>query len=156
MKNAPYPFGDTEVTMQFPANACVLVVDDDPDFLNLLTKQMSQIPGVSLDVARDHREAVQMLSENSYDLVVSDWAIESHTAPDVFIQADPLIEHSDQKVPVMFISGSDKVGNVQRLKGLKHFEPVSFLLKRCGPPLISLLAEHILARPWGPRELQPC
>lgn len=146
----------------------VLVVDDDPDFLDLLSAALKKIPGVKVNIARNPAQAIRMLTRNTYKLIVSDWAISSSTAPEVLKQVDHLIDDQRQnpdpipysnKVPVMFISGSEKVSQTQRLNTLRHFEPVSFLLKRCGPPLISLLAEHILARFYTssrPAVMQPC
>jgi CheY-like chemotaxis protein len=137
----------------------VLVVDDDPDFLDLLSRQLKQIPDISLTVAHGPREAVQLLTRNRYKLVVSDWALLSVTAQEVLNEADDILESghrgtSPSKVPVMFMSGSEKVGQTQRM-GLKHFEPVSFILKRCGPPMISSLAEHMLRKFGQPRTVQP-
>ncbi len=140
--------------------SCVLVVDDDPDFLDLLSKQLKRIPNVKVTVARNPREAISMLTHNKYRLVVSDWAILSSTGPEVLNKADDIIDGIDTvarlaKVPVMFMSGSEKVCQTQRL-GLKHFEPVSFILKRCGPPMISSLAENILNK-FGPaRDAHHC
>lgn len=142
--------------MQYPVLTSVLVVDDDPDFLELLCAQLGRIPGVEVNAAGDPDEAVRYLRENSYDLVVSDWAIQARTGEDVLERADPYLDDRADKVPVIFISGSEKVAKVQRLRHFKHFEPVSFLLKRCGPYLISLLAEQILARTWSAKELEPC
>jgi CheY-like chemotaxis protein len=153
--------------MSSKSQAQVLVVDDDPDFLSLLIKELRHIPDIHVTVARNPDEAIRLLTRNKYRLIVSDWAISSSTAPELLTEVDHLIEKREKepidpvpygdKVPVMFISGSDKVGQTQRLTSLKHFEPVSFLLKRCGAPLIKLLAENILARfyfSWP--VVQPC
>jgi CheY-like chemotaxis protein len=139
----------------------VLIVDDDPDFLALLTGEIGQIPGVKIDIARGPSDALKKITRRDYQLIVSDWALDSSTAPDVLSTADHLIGEEPEpvpyssKIPVMFISGSEKVSQTQVLRTLKHFEPVSFILKRCGPSLIGLLAEHILAR-FRPIGLQPC
>lgn len=138
----------------------VLVVDDDPDFLDLLSRQLKQIPDISVTVAHGPREAVQMLTRHKYKLVVSDWALLSTTAQEVLNEADHILESELEgartgKVPVMFMSGSEKVGQTQRM-GLKHFEPVSFILKRCGTPMISSLAEHMLQKFGQTRSVQPC
>ena len=138
----------------------VLVVDDDPDFLDLLSRQLKQIPDISVTVAHGPREAVQLLTRNRYKLVVSDWALLSTTAHEVLNEADHILESGYNgkraaKVPVMFMSGSEKVNQTQRI-GLKHFEAVSFILKRCGPPMISSLAEHMLQKFGQARSVQPC
>lgn len=141
----------------------VLVVDDDPDFLDLLTTQLSSIPGIQIRVAQNPREALKMLVNGKYKLIVSDWALSTNTnASQVFSEADSKLaqegvttaEHN--KIPVMFMSGSEKVGQTKGLHGLKYFEPVSFILKRCGTPIIRTLAESLLARFSQRRSLQPC
>ena len=134
-----------------------MVVDDDPDFLSLVSGELEQIPGVNVTAATSPDEALDLLTNNNFDLVVSDWALDSLTAPDVFTQADGLMERPSTKTPVLFMSGSEKVGQTQRLKNLNNFEPVSFLLKRCGPPVIAMLARLILDRFWTRKQvLQPC
>ena len=134
---------------------CVLIVDDDPDFLDLLSFEMTRIPNVRLTVARNPEEALHLLGTRSFDLVVSDWALNGSTAPEVLSTADDLLRDERNapdpvphaaKTPVMFMSGSEKVNETRVLHSLKHFEPVSFILKRCGPPLIGQMAAHILDR----------
>lgn len=145
--------------MHQTAEASILIVDDDPDFLGLVTKEIKRIPGVHVNVAASPDEALRLLTLNTYDLVVSDWALSpEQTAPDVLRHADHILDQKmHSKVPVLFMSGSEKVAKTLDLvRRLKHFLPVSFVLKRCGPPIIGSLAEQLLAHHWGPRELQPC
>lgn len=145
--------------MRDSAFASVLIVDDDLDFLELLTSEIKQIPGVSVNVATSPDEAINLLTQNTYDLVVSDWALSaSQTAPDVLNYADNILDDDFHlKIPVLFISGSEKVAKtLHLLRGLKHFEPVSFLLKRCGPLMISSLAEQLITQDWGQKELESC
>ena len=133
--------------MNSPPRLEILVVDDDLDFLELLLIELQSIPQTHVDVAHDFVQAVQLLQSNKYALVLSDWALDSRTASEAFVQADQSAARSAvERTPVMFMSGSDKVGNTRQLKDLKHFEPVSFILKRMGPPLICWLAENILHR----------
>jgi CheY-like chemotaxis protein len=140
----------------------ILIVDDDPDFLELLTNEIGQIEGVEIDVAHSPSEAIERLTKSDYELIVSDWALEKSTGPEVLRQADSLITalvtENDLlwKTPVLFISGSDKVGQTQVLRALRHFEPVSFIRKSCGPPLIGMLAERILVRFRVGPEVKPC
>lgn len=135
------------------ADVPILVIDDDEDFADLLLVELRHIPGAKITVARDADEAVNMLTLHRYVLVVSDWSLnKKKTALDVLHAADPKIHgfssalNPCEKMPVLFISGSEKVGAAQNFRSLMHFEPVSFILKRFGPPLISLLAENIVER----------
>jgi CheY-like chemotaxis protein len=141
-----YDIGRAKLFHEIP----ILLIDDDPEFADLLYSQLRRIPGARVTVARDACEAVSMLADHRFVLVVSDWSLDSKTALDVLNAADPIVhryapEYS-VKTPVLFISGSEKVNAAQNFRALSHFEPVSFILKRFGPPLISLLAENIVER----------
>lgn len=137
------------ITSEF--NISILVIDDDPDFLDLVSSELRQIPGTKVTTAHDCDEAVDLLTHNCFSLVVSDWEIKSKTAPTMLLTADPLMRIQldapcTAKIPVLFMSGSDKIGPVRHLTSLRHFEPVSFIIKRLGPSLIRLVAENILSR----------
>ena len=55
-----------------PSDAQILVVDDDPSLLDLLSKMLSRI-GVTPDTASDGNAALDSLrSDNSYDLLILD------------------------------------------------------------------------------------
>lgn len=145
------------------ARTNILIVDDDPDFLELLSGEIRQIPGVRVEEAHHPAEALKMLTRRNYQLVVSDWALDASNASEVFATADHLRAEAyfnsklaKAKTPVMFISGSEKVFQTQLLRRLKHFEPVSFLVKSCGVSLIGLLAAHILNRFAPLPEMEPC
>jgi CheY-like chemotaxis protein len=142
-------------SVQSNATFTVLIVDDDVDFLELLAGEIGHIRGVEIDVARGPKEALGKLEMNSYELIVSDWALAGSTGPEVLFTADHILDDDmdvvrgkarSRKTPVMFMSGSEKVGQTRLLGSLHHFEPVSFILKSCGPPLIGLMAEHLLLR----------
>lgn len=126
----------------------ILVVDDDSDFLELICRQIAKISGAQIYIANGRDEAVELLVHKDFDLVVCDWALSSHTAPEVFHLADPRIDLflKNRKIPVMFMSGSDKVGPVLNLRNLKNFEPVTFILKAMGAHMIRVMAEGIIDR----------
>ena len=129
----------------------VLIVDDDPDFLDLLIDQIGRIPQVQITAAHNPQQALERLGQKNYRLVVSDWALDTWTGGDVIRTADGRrkgrpaeLAPPSSKVPVLFISGSEKVNETRTLRSLNHFEPVSFVLKRCGATMISRVAEQIL------------
>jgi len=134
-----------------PTSLEVLIVDDDPDFLDLLISEIGHIPHVQITAAHNPHEALERLSQANYDLIVSDWALDDSTGGEVIRRADGQWARRTAarpatvgKVPVLFISGSEKVNETRTLHALDHFEPVSFVLKRCGPTMISVVAEQIL------------
>ncbi len=129
----------------------ILVVDDDPDFLALLTLELEQIPGTVITTAKGDHEAVGRMREKAFALIISDWDLDTRTGPEMLTRADPELDGSiarteNGKTPVLFISGSDKTGAAHDMQTFQHFEPVSFMLKRCGVPLISLMAGHLVHR----------
>jgi DNA-binding NtrC family response regulator len=130
----------------------ILIIDDDVDYLSLVASQLERhLPGATIRKAFSPEEAVVVLSREHFSLVVCDWAIAAKTAPEVFKIADPLAKaiHNGTvriKVPVMFMSGSEKVSATQRFIKMENFEAVSFMLKRLGPSLIGVMAENILHR----------
>ena len=130
----------------------ILIIDDDHDYLNLLAAHLDHIPGVAIRKAYSPEEAVSILCHEEFSLIVCDWDIAAKTAPEVFEIADPLARQQRRKVPVLFMSGSEKIAATQRFIKMRNFEAVSFMLKRLGPPLITIMAENILERFDGARD----
>ena len=125
--------------------SAILIVDDDPDFLDLVCEHVSQIDGVEIEVATSLENAVSRLAHRGYQLVICDWRLASRTGPEVFCMADPLTpRRSKEKMPVMFMSCSEKVACVQSLSELRNFEPVTFILKNLGARMIRIMAENVL------------
>lgn len=140
----------------------VLVVDDDQDFLELLILEIRRIPNVIVTVAHSPEQALNELNHRGFALIVSDWALNDSTAPEVLRTADGILHREPDpvpmgtKTPVLFMSGSEKVNETRVLHSLKHFEPVSFILKRCGASLIGQVASHILDRFTPSPNVHPC
>jgi CheY-like chemotaxis protein len=149
-----------DVRNQLPAEDevefSILLIEDDPDFLELLGGHLIHIEGAQISAARDCEEAVAMLIHRPFDLIISDWSLAAQTAPEIFRIVDPMIIASPEKIPVMFMSGSEKIGATQNLHSLKHFEAVSFMLKNLGPLLIRKLAENILTQAKALKDVPPC
>lgn len=139
----------------------ILVIDDDLDYLGLLSAELEQIEDVRVCNAINSETATELLLHEHFDLIVCDWALASTTAAEVFLSADsrmfsnPTLA-SGQKTPVMFMSGSEKVGATQKLNSLKNFEAVSFIIKRLGPPMISVMAKNILHHIYSPQGQDRC
>jgi CheY-like chemotaxis protein len=132
-----------------PPDISILIIEDDPDFLELVGGQMAHISGARVISAHNCDEAVSILAQKAFDLIVCDWALASRTAPEVFRIVDPLLsggenQHLHKKIPIIFMSGSEKIGPTQNMRQLKNFEAVSFILKNLGPSMIRVMAENIL------------
>jgi CheY-like chemotaxis protein len=141
-----------KIRLSHPGNGiAILVVDDDEDYLDAVHAQVARIRGARVTRAASYDEAVEQLLLFPYQLVICDWSLASRTGPEVFHSADPRIGHGQKRrIPVMFMSGSEKVASTQGLRSFKHFEPVTFILKSLGPPMIRIMAENIVQR-FNPR-----
>jgi CheY-like chemotaxis protein len=132
----------------------VLVLDDDPDFLERLTCELKSVDGLKIKAVNCARDAIESLTNNSFHLVVSDWAIHASTGPDVLSQADTLLKDLGRKIPVVFISGSDRMALTKRIKPLENFEMGWFVLKGAGTSIISQLVQSILDQRSPKTEMQ--
>ena len=122
----------------------VLVVDDDPDFLEMLERELKEVKGLNIKAVGTARDAVESLIPHRFNLVVSDWAIASDAGPEVLYRADALLKDMNRKTPVLFVSGDDRFALTKTIKPLDNFEPVSFVLKGAGTPSIRLTVQNIL------------
>src|SRR5262245_60010236 len=82
----------------------VLLIDDDPDFLRLVDDELNSISGVHVQTAESSNEALDCLTNESYDLIICDWTLAAHAAPQVFASADPHVFSTTEKTPVIFMS----------------------------------------------------
>jgi CheY-like chemotaxis protein len=140
----PKPSVSERETAPLPAEA-VLVVDDDPDFLECLSLELGRIEGIRIEAVDNPLEAINRLSTGQYRLVVSDWVLSPTTGPALMCKADAnKKEVCSHKTPVVFISGSDRVALTRRIEPMQNFFAVSFIHKRTGPSIISRMVEEIL------------
>lgn len=84
------------------ATPAVLLIDDDPSILAVLRKALSQ-EDLALDCADSARKAVQMLSRDDYDLILSDIRMPEFDGRQMFAFLD---EHQPQyRGRVVFLTG---------------------------------------------------
>jgi CheY-like chemotaxis protein len=101
----------------------VLVVDDDPWILRMVSSSLEKKGTYSVDTARDGQQALHKAQAQRPDLIISDvmmpvmdgWALVQH------LRADP--ELSD--VPVLFLTALGKDEDRLRALGLKPDDYVS-------------------------------
>ncbi|HYD51591.1 MAG TPA: response regulator [Gemmatimonadaceae bacterium] len=117
--------GSTERMMHFAADApepslraptrTVLVVEDDPSLLNVLTRFL-QIAGLRVLPAEDATAALAAaaLVEGRFDMAVLDYNLPDHDGAELY---DLLKERYGER-PVCFISGDDTMGGA--LEGHEH------------------------------------
>src|SRR6266536_5904250 len=105
----------------------VLVVDDDPLNRMLLTRSLEQ-KGHRVGSAANGQEALEILRENPFDVVLLDIVMPELDGVSVLqrLKRDPVLQH----VPVIMISAVDEIDTVVRC--------------------IEMGAGHYLAKPFHP------
>jgi two-component system chemotaxis response regulator CheY len=61
----------------------VLVVDDFPTMVRIISKLLRQLGFSNIDVASDGSQAFQLMGQRDYGLVISDWNMEPVTGLDL-------------------------------------------------------------------------
>lgn len=85
--------------------ARVLLVDDSASYCERLTGILKGV-GARVDTAQTTESAFQLLRENHYDVLVSDWFISDRTARDLLDKTQGI--HFDRKCPQVYIlTGAD-------------------------------------------------
>jgi len=113
----------------------VLMIEDDPEMSELIQSQLTSQGHVSMDVAQDPFEAINLMSEKYYDMIILDWGLPALTGAETLLQADrsfdldpTLPARWDQsKTPVVIFSSSKKTKCLPRKT--KHFDYVGFISK---------------------------
>ncbi len=82
----------------------ILVVDDDDHLRELLSTVLSQ-DGRAVDTARDGIEAVALLSQNRYDLILSDLVMPGLDGPALY-RALREVSHPTAAPRVIFMTGN--------------------------------------------------
>ena len=116
----------------------VLVVDDDIDWLDLMERRLKRF-GVHLVLARDGVEAVKLLDEQPFDLVITDTNMPYMDG----ISLLKFIRSCDQKLPVIVFFCS-LWGSALRAEDLTKIGATAVLEKRdCHSPLDLLLSQFL-------------
>lgn len=133
---APRPAGQT--------GARILVIDDDPDLLELLTQMLDE-GGHSVIAARDEIEAVAALHQGIPDLIVSDFRLANgHDGLDLSQRLRARIrESSGRTVPVIILTGDISVDTLVRFAA----NDVMRLSKPIRPGVLRVTIESLLGTP---------
>ena len=95
-----------------PAQAALLVVDDNDDNRYTLTRHLSRSGYANLTTAADGREALALLHQRPFDLVLLDIMMPGMNGYEVLehLKNDPQLRH----IPVIMISAVDEIESVIR------------------------------------------
>src|SRR3970282_2152806 len=95
------------------ADLRILLCDDDPDLLGLLTRRLEKM-GLQHDVAADGRLAISLVEKNTYDVIVTDIYMPEATGLEVLQFA----KQRDPDIQVVIITSSATLDNA--IDALKH------------------------------------
>lgn len=137
-KSASSGFRAEFATGAGPRTPVVLLIDDDPAILTIVKKALSG-EDLALDCADSARKAVQMLSRDDYDLILSDIRMPDFDGKQMFAFLD---EHQPQyRGRVVFLTGD--LGNPDTVKFLEETQ-CAYLNKPIDiPALIALLRQRL-------------
>lgn len=129
----------------------VLVIEDDPDMGLVISKALKETYGCNVDVANDPFEAINLIVDKFYDLIVLDWQLPGLNGAETLVAAERGLRFEPSipiqwdrcKVPVVIFSSSKK--NQCPPRRTKHFDYMGFISK--AQPLrdiVDLFGEYIL------------
>ena len=113
----------------------VLIVEDDLDMSDILQNRLKKMYNCNVDVAADPYEAMNMMIETYYDLIILDWNLPVLNGGETLLRAEEAmvfepflpIQWDQKEVPVVVLSASDK--DYCKVKRTKHFKSVGFISK---------------------------
>jgi two-component system chemotaxis response regulator CheY len=99
----------------------VLVVDDFPTMVRIISKLLRQLGFSNIDSAADGSQAFQLMNQRDYGLVISDWNMEPVTGLDLVKAV-----RSDEKLsdtPFIMVTAESKPENVivAKLAGVNSY-----------------------------------
>ena len=98
----------------------ILLVDDDQEFRKAM-KKMFERSGFAVTLAADGREALDILSKNTFDLIISDLRMPNLNG----MQLMEELKKKDVKIPVIFITAYGEVESYMDLMNLGAFEYIN-------------------------------
>ena len=107
--------------MAVDLNMPVLVVDDFPTMVRIISKLLRQLGFSNIDSAADGSQAFQLMGQRDYGLVISDWNMELVTGLDLVKAV-----RSDEKLsdtPFIMVTAESKPENVivAKLAGVNSY-----------------------------------
>lgn len=105
-----------------PAGGRILIVDDEPA-IRALTREILSAAGYTVDAAGGGEEALTLIEQSSYDLVVSDVRMPGVDGTELFERASGL--RPELRERFIFITGdieNERVAALRQLHGVHHLE----------------------------------
>lgn len=113
---------------------CILVIDDDQSILTILAKALSQAD-YNVELADSARKAIQLLSRDDYDLILSDIRMPEFDGKQLFEFLDQ--NQKEYRTKVIFLTGD--TGNPDTVKFLEETQCPYFTKPLDLPKLLETL-----------------
>lgn len=118
----------------------VLLIDDDQDLGSLLADYVSRKFHCKVKLATDSFEAMNLLTEEFYDLIILDWKLPALNGGQtlqlleqgLYYEPELPIQWDSQKVPVIIFSSYDKNQCTLKSRTTKHFNVIGHVTKKQG------------------------
>lgn len=128
----------------------ILIIEDDADMSYIMSRSLKAKYNCQVDIAQDPFEAMNLMVDKFYDLIILDWHLPGLNGTDTMVEAekglrfdpDIPIQWDTKKAPVVIFSSAKKSECLPRKT--KHFDYVGFVSKT--QPLtdiIDLFGEYI-------------
>lgn len=113
----------------------ILIIEDDQDTSDLIAHALRSRYLCTTQVAQDPFEAINLITENFYDLIILDWQLPGLSGTDTLATAEKSLKLEPslpvkwgfQKVPVVIFSSAKK--NECPPRRTKHFNYVGYVSK---------------------------
>lgn len=113
----------------------ILMIEDDQDIIAVVTKALKMKYSCIIDVAQDPYEAMNLMTEKFYDLIILDWQLPGLNGTETLAETEKglrlepglPIQWDTKKVPVVIFSASQK--NQCHPRRTKHFDYVGYISK---------------------------
>lgn len=121
----------------------ILMIDDDQDIVAVVTRALKTKYSCVIDVAQDPYEAMNLMTEKFYDLIILDWQLPGLNGTETLAETEKGLklepglpfQWDTKKVPVVIFSASKK--NQCHPRRTKHFDYVGYILK--SQPLYTII-----------------
>lgn len=113
----------------------ILMIEDDLDMAELIISSLKMRYHCTIDVAQDPFEAMNLMADKFYDLIILDWQLPGLNGTETLVQAEKglrlepgiPIQWDHSKVPVVIFTSSKK--NECLPRRTKHFNYVGYISK---------------------------
>jgi CheY-like chemotaxis protein len=106
-----------QITPAIPTDYRVLVLDDHTVILDVIAGYLKDLKHEKFDLCKSVKEALHLLSQNDYDLLLLDWNLEDGTCTDVMdaIKESDKISMRTKAALVVVVTGRNDVDDIMSL-----------------------------------------